>query len=107
MPPAPPPPPLPPNIDLLKPTPQLAIVALWATMIQEANDSINGGTDAQGQPIQPSPVAGLIDPQSPDVLNALSMRAHFAEHRLRMAMGGASTQPAPPPGAPAPAPPAQ
>lgn len=103
QPPMPPPPPGPPGIDMLKPTPQLAILSTWVQMINETNMGL--GPDGQplmgadGQPAPPSPVAGMIDPADPVVLGVLSFRAHLGEHKLRNMLAAQSQAAAQPPAA--------
>lgn len=103
QPPMPPPPPAPPNIDMLKPTPQVAILSAWVMMINETNMGI--GPDGQplagpdGQPAPPSPVAGMIDPSNPVVLGVLSFRAHVAEHKMRNMLAQQTQAAAQPPAA--------
>lgn len=89
MPPAPPVV-LPPNIDLLLPTPQLWITNTWAEMLLAENMKNEQG-----------PTSG-IDPADPAVLSVLSFRAHLADHQIREVFASGGQQAQAPPQAPPP-----
>lgn len=86
------------GIDALQPSPQEYILNLWMSKLEGSPGS--PGNPATGEPASPPPPQ--LWPLTPPLVAVLTFRAHFEEHKLRMAAAQMAAAPAPAPGPAAP-----